>query len=435
MTTQSQTPQSQTPQSTPPTLAAFIGIDWADQKHAVCLRAADSAPVEHFTLEQKPEVLADWIAGLRTRFGGRPVGICLEQKRGGLIHALLGHDFLVLYPVHPTSAKRYRQLFAPSGAKDDPVDADLLCDLLRHHRDRLRPWQPDTVEARQLALLCEHRRDLVHERTKLIEKLTAALKAYFPQALEWAGRDLATPMACDFLQRWPTREAVQQAKPDTLRRFYYGHRCRRGDAIEARLAAMRTARALTTDAAIVGAHALLVQSLASQLRSLLPTIARYDEAIATLFAKHPDAFLWESFPGAGAALAPRLAAAFGTDRERFAAAVNMAQMSGIAPVTERSGGTKQVHRRYACPRFWLQTFHEYARCSIRFCRWAQAYYEQQREKGHGHHAAIRSLAWKWIRVMWRCWRDRVAYDDGRYEAALRRQSPLGKRLPSVAAAV
>lgn len=426
MITQSQTPSSQ------PILAAYIGIDWADKKHAICLRAADSAQVEHLTLDQTPEAIADWMAGLRRRFGGRPIGICLEQKRGGLIHALLGYEFLVLYPIHPTAAKRYRELFAPSGAKDDPVDAQLLYDVLWHHRDRLQPWVPDTVPARQLALLCEHRRDLVNECTKLIQKLTAALKAYFPQALEWAGNDLSTAMACDFLQHWPTLEAVQKTKPETVRRFYYGHHCRRGDAIEQRLSAMRTARALTTDEAIVSAHALLVQSLARALRSLRPSITLYDQRIAALFAQHPDASIFESFPGAGPVLAPRLAAVFGTDRERFAAAVNMQQLSGVAPVTERSGGSKKVHRRYACARFWLQTFHEYARCSVRFCGWAQAYYEQQRERGKGHHAALRSLAFKWIRILWRCWRDRVAYDDAQYEAALRRHSPLGKRLASAA---
>lgn len=406
-------------------LAAYIGIDWADQKHAVCLSVAGSEPCERSEMQHTPEALADWIASLRSRFGGRPVGICLEQTRGGLIYALLPHEFIVLYPINPVTATRYRQAFIPSGAKDDPVDAHLLWEVLVKHRDHLRPWTPDDPATRKLALLCEHRRKLVNGRTALVQRLGAALKAYFPQALHWAGDDLASPMACDFLLRWPTLADLQKAQPQTLRRFYYSHRCRRPDRIAERLTQIRTARPLTTDNAVVEAHALLAITLAQQLRTLLPSIGAYDKQIAALFATHPDAAIFESFPGAGAALAPRLLAAFGTHRDRFPQPESMQQLSGIAPVTERSGTTKRVHRRYACARFLLQTFHEFARCSRAQCAWAAAYYQAQRAAGKGHHAALRALAFKWLRILWRCWRNREPYREAAYLESLRRNgSPL-----------
>lgn len=420
--------QSQNPKA-PVELAAFLGIDWADQKHAVCLSLAGSTQCEQSEIEHSPKAIADWIASLRSRFGGRPVGICLEQTRGGLIYALLPHEFLVLYPINPVTAKRYRQAFAPSGAKDDPVDAHLLWEVLAQHRDHLRPWTPDDPQTRKLALLCEHRRKLVNARTALVQRVGAALKAYFPQALDWAGDDLASPMACDFLLRWPTLAALQKAKPQTVRAFYYGHRCRRLDRIHERLAQIQAAQALTTDGAIIEAHALLVQTLARQLRTLHPSLAAYDQQIATLFATHPDAGIFDSFPGAGPALAPRLLAAFGTDRDRFPEATAMQQLSGIAPVTVQSGRSKQVHRRYSCARFLLQTFHEFARCSRRDCAWAAAFYQVQRAAGKGHHAALRALAFRWQRILWRCWRERKPYDEAKYVASLhRRRSPLATRL-------
>lgn len=410
-------------------LAAFVGIDWADQKHAVCLRAADASRCEHSTLEHTPEALTEWAAQLRARFGGRPVGICLEQTRGALLYALMVHDFLVLYPIHPTTAKRYRDTFAPCGAKDDPVDAHLLSEFLWKHREHLRPWRADEVRTRQMALLCEHRRRLVNERTKLVQQLTATLKAYFPQALDWAGGDLATPIACDFLQRWPTLAQLQKAKAQTVRNFYYAHRCRRLDQITERLAQIPTAQPLTTDPAVVNAYALLAVTLARQLRSLLPSIADHDQQIQGLFATHPDALLFRSFPGAGDCLAPRLAAAFGTDRTRFANAAAMQQLSGVAPVTRRSGNSCHIFRRLACAKFLLQTFHEFAGCSVRLCEWARLYYEAQRARGKGHHAAVRALAFKWIRILWRCWRDRTPYDEQRYLRSLhRRGSPLASKL-------
>ena len=161
-------------------LAAYIGLDWGDQRPAVQIQAAAGGPVDQSELEQRPHVLHGWVAQLRERFGGRPVGIAIEQRRGAVIHALMQYEFLVLYPVNPKALARYREAFHPSGAKDDPTDAALLLDLLRKHRDQLRPWHPDTVTARQLQLLCEHRRKLVNLRGGLTNRITSLLKQYFP---------------------------------------------------------------------------------------------------------------------------------------------------------------------------------------------------------------------------------------------------------------
>jgi hypothetical protein len=63
--------------------------------------------------------------------------------------------------------------------------------------------------------------------------------------------------------------------------------------------------------------------------------------------------------------------------------------------------------------------------SMRYSIWAAAFYRQQREKGKGHHAAIRALAFKWLRILYRCWQDRKPYDEATYLIALReRNSPL-----------
>ena len=165
----------------------------------------------------------------------------------------------------------------------------------------------------------------------------------------------------------------------------------------------------------------MVQTYATQLRTLLEAIEAFDTQIAAVFAAHPDHDLFASFPGAGPVCAPRLAAAFGTDRTRWAAATELQAHAGIAPVTERSGKACWVHHRLACPKFLKQTFHEYADQSIRFSAWARAYYDQQRRRGNDHHAALRSLAFKWIRILFRCWQDRRPYDEATYLDALRRR--------------
>jgi transposase len=398
-------------------------LDWGDERHSVHLQAADGM-VEHVVLEQKPDVLHGWVAALKARFGDGQVAIALEQRKGAVINALMLYDFFVLYPINPKALARFREAFRTSGAKDDPADSQLLLDLVVRHRDKLRAWLPDTPEARKLQLLCEQRRKLVNQRVALGNRITSLLKQYFPQALEWVG-DVASLQACDFLAQWPTLDGVQAARPSAIRKFYLAHKCRTASVIDARLAAMKTAQPLTIDAAIIEPLSLSVQTYAQQLHGLIRAIQAFDERIAQVFANHEDHEIFASFPGAGDVCAPRLAAAFGTDRSRWDSATELQSYSGIGPVTERSGKMLWVHHRLACPKFVKQTFHEFADQSIRFSRWARAYYDQQRGRGNDHHASLRALAYKWIRILFRCWKDRTPYDEQRYiEALCRRGSPL-----------
>jgi transposase len=408
--------------------AALVGIDWADRQHVLALVEVASGRRERATLDQTPEAIDAWVAGLRRRFGGRPVAVCLEQSRGGLIWALLKYEFLLLCPLAPARLASYRDAFSTSGAKDDPTDAELLLDYLERHGDQLHPWGPDDPLTRELALLVEGRRKLVDLRTKLSNQLTSLLKSYFPQALTLFEKP-GSRLACELLRKWPTLQALQRAQDETIRMFYYAQNCRRGDLIEQRIAAIRAATPLVTDQAILQSSTLIVQALARQLRDLAASIATFDRRIAHLFQQHPDAGIFQSPEGAGPALAPRLLVAFGTDRDRLAHAGEMQAYSGIAPVTKRSGKRHSVYRRWACSKFLRQTFHEFAAHSCKKSTWAAAYYQLQRDRGKGHHTALRALAFKWIRILFRCWKDRVPYDEDRYLAQLaQRNSPLVEHL-------
>ena len=402
--------------------ACWIGLDWADQKHDLCLCPAGTLKYEENILEHKPEMLVQWVAGLRQRFGGKPVAIALEQSRGALIHAFMGHDFLVIFPINPATLDRFRKAFTNSGAKDDPTDAKLLLEILMKHPDKLKAWKPEDVQTRKLGRLVEARRKVVNLRTRLAQMLAAALKESFPQALEWVGGELASVLTCEFLLKWPTLQAVQKVPIEKLRKFYYAHNCRRGDLIEKRLEEIKKGIPLTQDEAVLESSAMFIQTLARQLRAILPSIAEYDRKIAEVFCQHPDEAIFSSLPGAGKVLAPRLLVAFGMDRSRFESAVEIQQYSGIAPVTQRSGKSFQVHRRWACPKFILQSFHEFAGTSLMFCQWAKKYYDQLRIRGKGHHSAVRALAFKWIRIIFRCWKNKKPYDESIYLHALKKNN-------------
>src|SRR3989449_10853348 len=157
---------SASPRGAVPNVAAWIGLDWADQQHVGCLYDVASGQQESFTLESSAEAIPLWLAQLRQRYGGRQVAMVLEQRRGALIHALLGCECVILYPINPQSLAKYRQAYYSSGAKSNAADAPLLMDLVRHRPDRFHPWQPDDPETRSLQLLTEARRRWVDQQTR-----------------------------------------------------------------------------------------------------------------------------------------------------------------------------------------------------------------------------------------------------------------------------
>jgi transposase len=410
--------------------AATIGLDWADRKHDLWICPAGQSKAEHLRLDQTPEALHPWVAKLRERFHNQPVAIAIETSRGPVISALMAYDFIVLFPVNPKALKDYRAAFCVSGAKDDRTDAMLLEELVRLHRDKLNALRPDTQLTRKLAGLVENRRHLVDERTRLVNQQHSTLKTYFPLALDLLEDQMNTLLAAEFLARWPSLETLQKEKPKILRAFFYQHNSRNAKRIEERIQALAAAQPLTTDGAIIEPACALVSARAGMLRPLLKAIQRLDKAIAQAMDQHPDAAIFRSFPGAGPALAPRILAAFGTNRERFGSAAEVAQFYGIAPVVQQSGNSKTVRVRYRCPKFGRQSFHENAACALKKEPWARAYYDQHKKKHDDkHHPACRALAFKLIRIYFACWRDKTTYQPDLYLLALQKNgSPLHQAL-------
>ena len=247
-----------------------------------------------------------------------------------------------------------------------------------------------------------------------------------------AGTACWRPLATAFLLKWPTLQKVMKVKTATLMQFYYVHGSRSEKAIERRLTLIEQAVPLTDEPALLESFTLRVQLICRELKLVVNAIKDYDRQIAEAFEAHPDREIFRNLPGAGPTFAPRLLASLGSQRERFADAAALQHYSGIAPVTKQSGGKRHVHRRYLCPKFLRQSFHEYAKESILHSRWAAAFYQQQREKGCPHHTAVRALAFKWQRIIFRLWQDQQVYREETYEAALKKtRSPLVARLEQI----
>jgi transposase len=406
-----------------------VGLDWADQTHAVCQRAWSDGQRQVLQIGADPASVQAWLAQLKTLAGpqGR-VAIGFEQNRGALFEMLRPHtDWIDLYPLNPLTVSKYREAFFTSGAKDDPIDSQLIEELLYHHLDRLRPYQAPQSELRELDLLCQQRRKAVDAAVACQNELCSLLKVYYPVALE-LHEELRCTLSLQFLKRWPSLQVLKKAKPQTLRAFYYQHHSRSQSLIEERLQKIAAAQAVTDDPALIRPLVLSLQRLVNQLLTLQASIAAFDKATREIFAKHPDHLIFESLPGAGPQMAPRLLAAFGSNRAALTNPSEMQKKSGIAPVLDRSGKAKTIRRRWCRSKFLCQTFHEFAAYSIPHSTWAKAYYEELLARGKSHNAAVRALAFKWIRIIFRLWQDRTLYDENRYLQTLKnRRSPLSQK--------
>ena len=401
--------------------ALWAGVDWADESHQVCVVDTAGKVVAAFALPHQAEALQG--LGSRLRTLGPIGGVAIETPRHLLVHQLLADGFLV-YPVNPSMSHKWCEALSVAGATDDPAQAFALADGLRHHHGRLRPLLPDDPKTRELALLCKAEVTLIAHHTALVNQLQATLKQSHPVALEWFD-DWTSPSAWEFAVVFPTPTSVARASDRKLYGFLARHHIGASPRWQERIAGRQEATRWPRDPATEAALPQLVASLVAVLRTLREQLAAHRRRIAALFAVHPDAALFESLPGAGPKLAPRLLAHFGTERGRYESAKALQQLAGVVPVTQQSGKTKEVHFRRACQKDFRNTMHQFAFCSLRKSEWARAAYDRARDRGQDHAHALRTVAAQWVKILYRMWVTRTPYNEALYLASLiRHRSPL-----------
>ena len=290
--------------------AAWVGFDWGDREHAWVIQWADTGQREQGRLEQSPEALDAWVCQWMSRLNGRRMAVAIEQKHGAVVWMLLKYDCVEIYPIHPQAAGQFRQALYPSGSKSDPTDANLLLELLVHHRDRLRPMEHEDETTRRLVLLGEQRRHWVEEKKRHGNRLSARLKVYFPQVLNWFD-DIGAAPVLDLLSRWPSLEQLQRAQRKTLEAFLRQHRRSPEEAV-AWVDQVRAAVPAVGDAALMESYVLEVTALVGLLNQMKASIKKFDDVIQQLSRQHPNWVIAQSLPGAGPVMAPRLLAAMGS---------------------------------------------------------------------------------------------------------------------------
>lgn len=404
-----------------PTNTLLVGIDWADGEHAYAM-LDPHGNLHRGTVRQSSEDLSELLRAWRKQFPQASIDVCLETPRGPLVNALLEHPQVQLYPINPTALANYREAFAHGGGKNDPLDAHLILQFLKLYRQQLRPLRRNQPITRELAILCEDRRHLVEQRVALAQQLQSLLKAYFPAILVLQPAKIFADFIIHLLLKFPTLATVQAAGRTKLRRLFFARGTR--NKIEQRIDLLMNAKPLSTDEVLLRTSARCAQAICAQLASLNQSIRAYDQQIKSLLPTHSDYAIVQTLP-CGAISKARLLAALGDDRSRYRSAQDLAAATGIAPLTTQSGKQRYVSSRWACSKFLKQTFHEFAGLSITKSPWAKAYYQQQLARGKTPQVAKRALAYKWIRIIYRCWQNRTPYQESSYLTQLQATgSPL-----------
>jgi transposase len=336
--------------------------------------------------------------------------MAIETNRGPAVERLLDLG-LAVYPMNPKAAERYRDRKAPSGVKDDMLDAYAFADALRTDG---RAWRALCVEdqgTQLLRLLCRDEIALIEQRTMLVLQLKQALREYYPAALE-AFEDWTKAFTWEFVLQFSTPVALVKAGRRKQQNFLHKHRLYQPELAEKRLEIFgRADRFASSSAAVTSAKSLLAETLARQLRTLEAQIQEYRRRIEKAFAEHPDGGLFASLPGGGKKLAPRLLGELGANRELFPSAQSLQCYAGTAPVTRQSGKRCVARIRHMCNKVLRTTVHLWADESRHKCAWAQAYYQHKKGEGKSHAQALRCLGQRWLKILWKMWQDRKPYDE------------------------
>ncbi|MFL5587915.1 MAG: IS110 family transposase [Ktedonobacteraceae bacterium] len=393
----------------------YAGIDWATDHHDAVVIDEKGHQVGALRIDHSPQGMSRLHTFLEQIIGSQSKEqmACIIETTHGLLIAHLLEAGWPVYPVNPRTVDRRR---SASGAKTDTIDAYLLAKTGRADLADLHRLTPDSEKVSELKELTRDQDGLIRMQTRLVNQLTACLKAYYPVALELFTK-LPQKSTLVFLQTYPTPHEAMAASVEQLQEGL-----RRAKHPHARLVAAQIFERmhqphLQADAVTTRTKARLMLVLVSQLLPLLEQIAQYDKEIDTLFLTHEDHELFASLPLAGQRLAPRRLSEIGDDRSRYHDASSLQALGGTSPVLFQSGMYSKAHRRLGCIKPLRNALHQFAWQTTQSEPWARQYYERKRAEGKSHTVAVRALANVWVRIIFAMWLHHQCYQTATFEQA------------------
>ena len=387
----------------------YVGVDWASDSHHVFLTDADGRKIAERVFKHGGEGLAAMAAWLVTASGAAEtdqVLVAIEVPHGPVVETLIERGFRV-HAINPKQMDRFRDRFTLAGAKDDSRDAEVMASALRTDPRCFRLLavaDPVVIELREWSRIAE---DLGAERNRLTNRMREQLWRYFPAMLELEN-DLGAEWLLDLWQTVPTPDKAARSREITIAKVLKRNRIHRFDAAHVLDVLRRPpvqVAAGTIEAA--SAHlATLIARIRLVNRQLKDAHQRLDSLTARLIPtqeteagqqKQHDVEILASMPGVGRiVLATLLAEAFDALQRRDYAALR--SLTGVAPVTKRSGKSCIVVRRQACHDRLANAMYHWARVAVQNDPRSRAKYAALRSRGHSHGRALRSVADRLLNV-------------------------------------
>jgi len=387
----------------------YVGIDWADEEHYVYITDDSGQKLDSFSIEHSEKgmnKLQDRIYRFSRKLDN--ILFSIETDKGLVVSTLMDWGYTV-YSINPKAVDRYRDRYKASGVKSDEFDACVLANILRTDGSRFQPILPDSELARELKVLTRDRDKLVGDRTRLSNRLTSILKAYYPAALELFS-DVAQPITLSFLCKYPTYQDVKKISFDEFKRFLSENRYPQPKRARGMYQKLQQPH-LECEDMLTRTKSRLMLVTVSQLQLLMDEIKSYEREIKKLLESHPDANIFLSLPGSGDILSARFIAELGDNHDRYQSAGDVQAESGSAPITIQSGKKKYVRFRRSCKKPFRNTIHTFAFCSTSQCTWAREHYDQQIATGKTHSQAVRSLSNKWMKIIFTLWKRGETYNE------------------------
>lgn len=398
----------------------FVGDDWAEEHHDVEVIDEAGQVLARARLQEGVagmsrlhaligQFTADLVEDPTGELVEPVVMVGIETDRGPWVQALIAAGYRV-YPINPLQVARYRQRFVVSGAKSDPQDAHVLADMVRTDAHQLRPAAGDSDLAEAVKVVSRAHKNLIWERTRHTQRLRNALREFFPAALQ-AYPDLDAPDALELLAKAPDpRSAARLTCPQIEAALKRAHRRNRAAKAVEIQAALRSPQ-LGRTPLVTGAYATTVRAQAAILAVLVEQVTAMETAVTAHFGQHPDVDIYLSQPGMGSVLGARVLAEFGDDPHRYADARARKNYAGTSPITRQSGKKRLVMARYVHNDRLLDTVTRQAFCALQASPGARAYYDTQRARDVGHHAALRQLANRLTGILHGCLKTGTPYDE------------------------
>ena len=391
----------------------FAGVDWGGHRHQLAVVDDVGGVVVNRRFAHDRAGVDEMVAVLRSH-GAGPIPVAIERCEGILVEALQANGY-PLFPVSPRVSARARERYQAAVRKDDRFDAFVLADTLRLEHTRWRPLAIPTPTLAELRVLVRHRRRILETQQGIESQLRATLEAYHPAAARlFSSVDRAITLA--FVRDYSTPAAAGRVGPGRMQAFLDRHGYTGRVPAELLVERLRTHLLGATPGSVEG-HRFSALAQVDQLELLNRQLKTFDARIAEVFALHPDAHIFASFPAAGPVISAALLAEIGEDRTRFPTVGVLLAEAGLAPVTLSSGKVTRVRFRRACNSRLRDTFNWWAYTLKRIDEPSRVAYLAALDRGQHAHRALRSIGARWARILWRCWQDGVPFDPTRRQSA------------------